>query len=80
MFAALAAMPSVQVWPSESNFILFRVSEGQGRNVFDQLKQRGILVKLLDGGHPHLRDCLRVTVGSEEENEQFLQNLRELVS
>jgi histidinol-phosphate aminotransferase len=80
MFTILETMSSIQVWPSESNFILLRVPEGQGSNVYEQLKQRGILVKLLDGAHPHLRDCLRITVGSVAENERFLEDLRELLA
>jgi histidinol-phosphate aminotransferase len=36
-----------------------------------------VLIKKLDGSHPRLVDCLRVTVGTPEENEQFLTALRE---
>lgn len=79
MFAALQAMPALQVWRSEANFILFRAPQGQGAVLHEQLKQQRILVKSLGGGHPYLEDCLRVTVGSGEENQQFLEALQHLL-
>jgi histidinol-phosphate aminotransferase len=47
--------------------------------VFQELKQRGILVKNLDGSHPLLKNCLRVTVGTPDENTQFLGALQALL-
>ena len=72
---ALQVTPGVQAYPSEANFILFRVAGATA--VFAGLKQRGVLIKNLDGGHPALRDCLRVTVGTPEENERFVTALKE---
>jgi len=72
---ALQATPGVQAYPSEANFILFRVA--QATRVFEGLKQLGVLIKNLDGGHPALLDCLRVTVGTPEENERFVTALKE---
>jgi len=72
---ALQAMPGVRAYPSEANFILFCVAGATA--VFAELKQRGVLIKNLDGGHPALRDCLRVTVGTPEENERFVTALKE---
>lgn len=60
-------------YPSAANFILFKVAEAS--RVFDGLKGRGILVKNLSGSHPLLSNCLRVTVGTREENEGFLAAL-----
>ncbi len=71
----LEKMPGVHTWPSEANFLLFRVPEGRAQAVFAGLKGAGVLVKCLDGSHPALRDCLRVTVGTAEENRCFLQAL-----
>lgn len=79
MFKALVAMSSLEVWPSEANFILFRVPQGEGKNIHEGLKQRGILLKSLHGGHPNLQDCLRVTIGAEDENSRFIETLRELL-
>ena len=43
--------------------------------IFEAIKARGVLVKNLDGAHPLLADCLRVTVGLPEENDAFLAAL-----
>jgi len=75
LLKALQAMSGVQAYSSEANFILFRVAGATA--VFAGLKQRGVLIKNLDGGHPALRDCLRVTVGTPEENERFVTALKE---
>lgn len=76
--AGLAAIPGIRAWPSATNFILLRTARGQGTATFGALKQRGILIKNLDGGHPLLTDCLRVTVGTPAENRRFLQALEEI--
>ena len=78
MMAALNAMAGVQVYPSEANFILFRVAKAT--QVFEGLKQRGVLIKNLNGGHPALADCLRVTVGSPEENSKFYAALQDSIN
>jgi histidinol-phosphate aminotransferase len=75
LFAALAAMPGVHPYPSQANFILARVTPGRADEVFQTLKARGILIKNLSGAHPLLADCLRVTVGTPEENAAFLAAL-----
>jgi histidinol-phosphate aminotransferase len=73
----LNTIKGVQTWKSETNFILFRVPEAQ--NVFQELKNQGVLIKCLDGSHPMLENCLRVTVGRPEENQAFLEALRQIV-
>ncbi|OGS94733.1 MAG: histidinol-phosphate transaminase [Gallionellales bacterium RBG_16_56_9] len=71
----LSEIAAVQVYPSEANFLLFRVANAT--EVFDGLKRRGVLIKNLNGGHPMLHDCLGVTVGSPDENERFMVALKE---
>jgi histidinol-phosphate aminotransferase len=75
LLAALRAVNSVVAFPSEANFILFRVANATA--VFVDLKQRGVLIKNLNGAHPALTDCLRVTVGTAEENERFITALKQ---
>ncbi|HSD60117.1 MAG TPA: aminotransferase class I/II-fold pyridoxal phosphate-dependent enzyme, partial [Burkholderiales bacterium] len=72
---ALAALPGVDALPSSANFILFQVADADA--VFAGLKARGVLVKNLNGSHPRLAGCLRVTVGTPEENQVFLRALRD---
>ena len=43
--------------------------------VFDGLKRRGVLIKNLNGGHPMLNNCLRVTVGTPDECAKFVAAL-----
>jgi len=75
LLTALQALRGVTAYPSEANFILFRIAGATA--VFEGLKQRGVLIKNLDGGHPALRDCLRVTVGTARENEMFVAALQD---
>jgi histidinol-phosphate aminotransferase len=75
LWAALAAIAGVTAYPSEANFILLRVSGADA--VFAGLKARGVLIKNLHGSHPALKGCLRVTVGTADENAQFLVALTE---
>ena len=69
----LQRVPGVTAYPSDANFILFRVSHAE--RVFDGLKRRGVLIKSLHGSHRLLADCLRVTVGTPDENTAFLTAL-----
>ncbi|OGA25625.1 MAG: histidinol-phosphate transaminase [Betaproteobacteria bacterium RIFCSPLOWO2_02_FULL_67_26] len=69
----LQEMPGVTAYPSDANFILFRIR--QAERVFDGLKQRGVLIRSLHGSHRLLADCLRVTVGTPDENTAFLTAL-----
>ncbi|GAB4205427.1 MAG: histidinol-phosphate transaminase [Tibeticola sp.] len=70
----LAALPGVRVWPSEANMILIRVPDAHA--VFAGMKARGVLVKNVSALHPLLANCLRMTVGTPEENAQMLQALQ----
>jgi len=77
LYRLLSEMPGVYVYPSEANFLLFKVAGAS--EIYTGLKQRGVLIKSFVGGHPMLKDCLRVTVGSHEENEKFIAALRETI-
>ena len=77
LYESLQDTPGVNVYPSAANFILFRVS--QASNVFKGLKQRGVLIKKLHGAHPSLGGCLRVTVGTPQENELFLRATKDSI-
>jgi histidinol-phosphate aminotransferase len=74
MLTAMQALP-LNVWPSLANFILFRPRDMAGRQVWQSLLDAGVLVRdcsSWDG----LADCLRVTVGTANENDAFLMALR----
>ncbi len=76
--AGLGRLP-VTVWPSQANFILFRPSRRPGDQVWQDLLDRSILVRNIDSW-PGLEDCLRVTVGTPEENDAFLGALAEVLA
>jgi histidinol-phosphate aminotransferase len=80
LFDALRTVPGVTAYPSQANFILFKVEAGRAVEIFERLKLVGVLIKNLHGSHPALRDCMRVTVGTPEENHAFLSALRMVIS
>lgn len=67
----------LHVFDSQANFLLFRVP--QAAQVFNGLKNQGILIKDVGRLHPLLTDCLRVTVSSVAENDMFLNAFSECV-
>jgi histidinol-phosphate aminotransferase len=69
---SLSNIKGVTVFPSQANFFLLRVPEADG--AFERLKRQGVLVRNL---HPGLANCLRVTVGTPDENRILLTALRE---
>jgi histidinol-phosphate aminotransferase len=77
LLAELAKLPGVRPWPSAANFILFRIEGRAAGDVFERLRARRVLIKNLDGAGGMLRGCLRVTVGTPQENQAFLAALRE---
>ncbi|MDD5179966.1 MAG: histidinol-phosphate transaminase [Gallionellaceae bacterium] len=77
LYERLVGTVDVRAYPSEANFILFHVAHAS--KVFEGLKQRGVLIKNMNGVHAALADCLRVTVGTQEENERFIAALQESI-
>jgi len=76
--AGLSELP-VDVWPSAANFILFRPQTKDGDTVWEELVERSVLVRNC-ANWPRLEGCLRVTVGTADENDAFLSALREVLS
>lgn len=72
--AELERVHGVTPFASDANFLLVRVPDAG--KVFAGMKQRGVLVKNLHGSHLLLTQCLRVTVGTADENTQCLTALR----
>lgn len=71
--SALGHLNGVSVFASDANFLLVRVPDAD--KVFAGMSGRGVLVKNLNRSHPLLAQCLRITVGSAEENSQCLEAL-----
>ncbi|MDP8937760.1 MAG: histidinol-phosphate transaminase [Actinomycetota bacterium] len=76
--AGLALLP-VDTWPSAANFVLFRPRSMEGATVWKELVERSVLVRDCSSW-PHLAGCLRVTVGTTEENDVFLSALAQVLA
>jgi histidinol-phosphate aminotransferase len=72
---ALQALPGVKTWKSDANMVLVRVADAQ--KTFEGMRSRGVLVKNVSKMHPLLAHCLRLTVGTADENAQMLAALKE---
>jgi len=79
LLQALRQLPRLTVWESDANMVLVRVAARAGADaaaqVFDALRARGVLVKNVAKMHPLLANCLRLTVGTAEENTLLLAAL-----
>jgi histidinol-phosphate aminotransferase len=73
--AAIAALSGTRVFPSEANFFLVRVPDADA--TYEALKRQGVLVRNL---HPGLENCLRINVGTPDENRILLTALREALA
>ncbi|MDE2615803.1 MAG: histidinol-phosphate transaminase [Burkholderiales bacterium] len=72
---ALKTMPGVRAWNSDANMILLRVPDAA--KTFEGMKVRKVLVKNVSKLHPLLAHCLRLTVGTPQENQLMLVALKE---
>lgn len=77
LYNALSQMGGVTAYPSETNFILFRTTT-DATGIYEKLKDAGILIKNVNKPGP-LRNCLRVTVGTPEENSEFIASLAKIL-
>lgn len=75
LLAALGNLPGVTTWKSDANMILVRVPDAA--KTFEGMKSRKVLVKNVSKMHPLLTHCLRLTVGTAEENTQMLAALEQ---
>lgn len=74
---ALTALPSTEVFPSEANLLLVRFGAGRANTIWQGLADRGIVVRNFDRPGP-LAGCLRITIGTPDENRLLLDALAEL--
>jgi histidinol-phosphate aminotransferase len=76
LFKKLNELAGIIAYPSAANFILFRTPKNRATEIFLSIRQQGILIKNLSNHGGLLSDCLRVTIGTPEENIAFLVALR----
>lgn len=78
VYAELNKMAHIKPYPSYANFILFLSKTILARDLFRALYEKGVVVRTFN--IPELRNCLRVTLGTEAENSFFLEKLQELLA
>jgi histidinol-phosphate aminotransferase len=78
LVARLSSMP-VTVWPSGANFVLFRPESKAGHDVWQALLDRSVLVRDTSSW-PGLDGCLRVTIGTPAEDDEFLDALEAILT
>ena len=66
------------MWDSSANFVLARIASPDAGWLYEELKQRRILVRYFD--QPSLSDCLRISVGTEAETTALIEALTELLA
>ncbi|MGI8425899.1 MAG: histidinol-phosphate transaminase [Actinomycetota bacterium] len=74
VFRELSTMAGIVPFPSDANFILFRVASKPAGEVWQRLLEQGILIRDFSDV-PRCEDCLRVSIGTPEQNEKFLDAL-----
>jgi len=77
VFKVLKLISSIEAFPSDANFILFRANDAD--RIFKELLSKGILIRNFNSPG-RLENCLRVTIGTPEENDIFLAALGEILS
>ncbi len=73
--ASLRRLPGIEPLPSSANFLLVRVNGANSTEVYRQLAEHKIIIRDVSRQHPLLAGCLRITVGTREENEHLVSAL-----
>lgn len=73
LFKELSQIKNITPYSSQANFILVCVQDGEADRIFNDLKEQGVLIKNLNPAGGLLKNCLRITVGTVEENKKFLE-------
>ncbi|MCF6355942.1 MAG: histidinol-phosphate transaminase [Candidatus Polarisedimenticolaceae bacterium] len=76
LFAALDDIDGITPYPSDANFILVRMPTRRANEIHTAMRDQKVLVKNLNGAHPLLTDCLRITIGTPEENRAAINALK----
>ncbi|MFC2040178.1 histidinol-phosphate transaminase [Chloroflexota bacterium] len=72
----LKSMEWLETFPSGANYLLCRILWGSAKNLYDRLLERGIIVRCFT--QPELERCFRVSVGTPEQNNRFMEELKKL--
>jgi len=76
LFGKLEGLGWLKPYPSQANFVLCSLPEGNAQEIWQGLRKKGIFVRYFDT--PGLRDCLRITVGRPEDTDALVKALKEV--
>lgn len=76
---ALERIDGIRVYPSEANFLLVEFGDRDAHRVYEELLERGIVVRDLSQ-NAGTRNCLRITVGTPQQNRRLIKSLGEVLS
>jgi histidinol-phosphate aminotransferase len=76
LFGKLKELDWLRPYPSSGNFILCSLRKGEAREIWQQLRQKGIFARYFDT--PLLKDCLRISVGRPEDTDALVEALKEV--
>ncbi|MDI6786207.1 MAG: histidinol-phosphate transaminase [bacterium] len=79
IYCFLQNVEGITAYPSEANFILFKVENNQADYVYEKLIKKGILIRSFKNISP-ISDCLRISMGTKEENDIFQEKLSQILS
>ncbi|MDD2553223.1 MAG: histidinol-phosphate transaminase [Desulfotomaculaceae bacterium] len=77
LYEELSEISGVQAFPTQANFIMFRTALPADK-IYNELLGQGVLIRNVDG--PLLPGCLRVSLGTAEENKIFLDKLKKIIN
>lgn len=77
VYKALSSHETIEAYPSDANFIFFRVQDAD--TLFSRLVEKDILIRNFNRPG-RLQDCMRVTIGTPQENDAFLNALTEILT
>lgn len=80
VFDQLSNMPVLKVYPSDANFILFKLLNHSAESVFNSLLENKVLIKKFNPSQPVLAHCLRVSIGKPAENKAFMTYLQQIIN
>lgn len=73
----LKSIPKIEkVFPTDANFLVFRLDDAL--NIYKKMAAQGVVIRYR-GNEPHCENCLRLTIGTPQENERFFQVLEKVL-
>ena len=76
LFGKLKELGWLKPYPSQANFVLCSLPEGEAKEIWQQLRKKGIFVRYFDTNR--LKDCLRISVGRPEDTDALVKALKEV--